>query len=463
MKITILGAAGGEVTGSAYYVQANGAKLLVDFGMFQGNERTERRNAQPHGVPKDLDAVLLTHAHLDHTGRLPLLAKMGYEGPIYGTDATLDLANLIVRDSAKIQVSDARELNQRRRSEDEPLVEPLYTNAEVDALVPLAKEIFLNQPAEIAEGVSVRLVEAGHMLGSTSIEMTVLEGGTRKVVVFSGDVGSRDMPILRDAVPLENADLVVIESTYGDRDHLPYDQTIAAFEEVVLQAVAQKGKMLVPAFAVGRTQQVIYHVADMALGGRVEPFPTAIDSPMAVKATEVYREHPDLYDDEMVALVGAGMRALGEQYLYACDSVQESRALNGWQGPCMIVATSGMCTGGRILHHLRHNLPYPSTHLLIVGYQGEGTLGRELTEGAQTVTIYGDKVEVRAQIHELAGFSGHAGQTDLLRWFEPLGKRRPQVLITHGENPPRNALAAKIEQQHGIRSILPNLFDTFEL
>lgn len=462
MKIKIVGAAGGEVTGSAYLVQTDHAKVLIDAGMFQGSKASEQKNKLPEGAdPQHLDALLLTHAHLDHTGRVPLLLKHGYRGPIYGTSATLELAEIILKDSAKIQEQDAA--RKKRHEPDNPLIEPLYTLADMETFGTQKKEILLHEPIQVAEGITARFFEAGHMLGSTSIELTVEENGKRYVIVFSGDLGPYAQPIVRSFESIPYADLVFLESTYGNRDHRPYAETIQEFDRIIRKAVDEQGKILIPAFAIGRTQQMLYHLAIMFLEKKVTPFPVYIDSPMAIEASKVFAKHPDLFDEEAVAWREKGLLPLDKTYFKTSTTAKESKQLNSINGPCVILAGAGMCNGGRIQHHLKFNLPLPSTQVLIVGYQGYGSLGRQLVDGKNPVKIYGETIDVRAKIHTLNGFSAHAGQRDLLKWFDPLASVKPRVVLTHGEDTQRSALAHQIQSKYNLNVIIPALGEIIEL
>ena len=464
MKITPHGAAGGQVTGSCYLVETDQARFVVDCGMFQGTREAEDRNQQPPVDDIDrLDAVVVTHAHLDHTGRIPMLVKHGYRGPIYATSATIDLMMIILEDSARIQQGDNERINRKRARAGEEPVDPIYGPEHVEPIKGLVREVRLGNPVAVAPGVTARYFEAGHMLGSASVELKVVEGGETKTVVFSGDLGPADRPVLRDFEHVPCADLVFLESTYGDRNHRPYADTVTEFEGIVREAVAANGRILVPTFAVGRSQQIIYHLAVMFHEGKVDPFPVFLDSPMAIRATEVYKQHPELFDDEMVAHRKAGLFPISGGYFKPSQTVDESKALNHVDGPCAILAGAGMCTAGRILHHFRQSLNQRDTHVIIVGYQGNGTLGRRLVNGESPVRIHGETINVRAQVHTLGGFSAHADQSDLLRWFEPLSRHQPRLCLTHGEDEPRSALAAKIQERYGLAATLPGIGETIEL
>jgi metallo-beta-lactamase family protein len=463
MKITLHGAAG-EVTGSAYHVQTNEASVLVDFGIFQGRELAAGANVVPPQLdPGKLTSVVLTHAHLDHTGRLPLLVKAGYRGPIYATPASLELAKLVLEDAGKIQEHDSERINRKRAERDEPAQPPLFTIADVAGVVALFKPLPYVNPTTVAPGVTVRMYEAGHLLGSASIEMEIAEAGKKKTVVFSGDIGPRGAPILRDAACLTRADLVFLESTYGDRDHRSLADTVKEFREIVAKAVKAKGKILVPTFALGRAQQILYHLAEMFDDGVVPRFPVILDSPMAIQATEIYVRHPELYDEDMKRMVKErGLLQRLERMQHSVTG-EDSKKLNDLPGPCIILAGAGMANAGRIVHHLRHGLPLAGTDVLIVGYQSPGSLGRHLVDGDKEVSIFGEHVPVRAAVHTLGGFSAHAGQTDLMEWFSCPAHQRPRVVLTHGEEKGRKPLAQLIQQRYGIQAVLPMLGDVIEL
>jgi len=464
MKIKIFGAAGGEVTGSSYLVQTATANVLIDCGMFQGGKESEKKNKLPEGARvREIDAVLLTHGHLDHTGRVPMLVKFGYNGPIYSTEETLELTQIILQDSARLQVADAVRHNRKHWKKGMPPFEPLYTTEHVEMMRELAKAVEYNTPVIVAEGITAKWIEAGHMLGSGSVELKVTEKGKTKTVIFSGDLGPLTLPLLRPFDHFNKADLVFMESTYGDRDHKSYDETIKEFQQIVKEAYETKAKMLVPTFAIGRAQQIIYHLAEMFHDGKVPHFPVYLDSPMALSAFNVYRNHQDLLDEEFQELKRRGVFPLNEEYFIPSASADSSKALNDIKGPCMILAGAGMCNGGRILHHLHNNISNPNTHVLIVGFQSFGSLGRRLVEKAESISIFGERKVMRAQIHTLNGFSAHAGQTDLLKWFSYLAPSKPKVVITHGEDGPRKALAACIKKQYKLNSTLPKIGEVIEL
>lgn len=464
MKITPLGAAGGEVTGSAYLVESGGAAVLVDCGLFQGGKNAEELNrASLTAAASKAKAVLLTHGHLDHTGRLPLLFKAGYSGPVYATEATQELTALILRDSAKLQAQDNERVNRKRQRAGLEPVEPIYSLQDVEGVLGSFRAQPYHQSFPVAPGIDAFLAEAGHMLGSTSIQLTVREDGVEKRIVFSGDLGPRGAPILRDYEPFQTADLVVMESTYGDRNHRPFRETVEEFLEIVKQAVRQKGKILVPTFAVGRAQVLTMIMAAAFRRRILKPFPVFLDSPMAIEAWKIYRRHLDLFDEEMNQFLHDGSVEKDLATLQVCTTAEESKAINDVPGPCLVMAGAGMCTGGRILHHFKQNLWRPETHVIIVGYQARESLGRRLIEGVKKVRLFGEEIAVRASVHTLGGFSAHAGQTDLLSWFEPLAAVRPMVVLAHGENKPRQKLATVLKAEHGIKSILPEMFEGISL
>ena len=463
MKIKIFGAAGGIVTGSAYFVETSTARVLVDCGLFQGGKKVEELNRTPINPDDKLDAVLLTHGHLDHTGRLPLVAKSGSRVPVFATPATIEMSALILRDSARIQTADMERTNRKRQRAGEPPLEPLYTPEDAENVIQWFKPAPYQEAVSVAPGIQAIWAEAGHMLGSGSIQLIVTEDGRQKRIVFSGDLGPKGAPILRDYEPFQKADLVFLESTYGDRDHRPFRETVDEFVSIVHDTVEKGGKILVPTFAVGRAQLLTSLLAWMFREKKVRPFPVFLDSPMAIEATQIYSHHRELFDEDMTKFLNDRPIEQDLKTLTLSATAQDSMKINDLPGPFLVMAGAGMCNAGRILHHLKQHLWKPETHVLIVGYQSNESLGARLVEGEKEVSIFGEKIAVKAQIHTLGGFSAHAGQTDLIEWFSAIAPCKPRVVLTHGENPQREALAKLIQERHGLKAILPELMDVVDI
>lgn len=463
MQVTLFGAAG-CVTGSAYYLQSRHTNLLVDFGVFQGEKDLENLNRQLPPIDiRTLNAVILTHGHLDHTGRIPLLTKNGYAGPIYATEATIEIIEIILRDAVSIQANDLARINRRRVARGEEPISPDYTEEDVNAAMRLLTPIPYNEYVEIAPSVVARVREAGHILGSVSIELTIKEDHLKKRILFSGDLGRQDMAILKDPDPFHSADIVFMESTYGDRDHKSLQDTLAEARDIIRNATERKGKILVPSFAIGRAQQLLYYMARAVHRGNLPEIPVYLDSPMAIAATRIYARHQELYDEEAEEMVRLGVVKGDLSRLQLSVTAEESMALNKVSGPCMIMAGAGMCNAGRIIHHLRHNLRYPETTVMIIGYQGAGTLGRRLVDGDKTVRIYKEDIPVNAHIASLGGLSAHAGQSDLLRWFDAVAFSRPRLVLTHGEDRERRTLSEAIRSKYGIKAVLPEYGETITI
>lgn len=470
MKLTFLGAAG-EVTGSCTLLEVGRTKILIDCGMHQGDSTADVRNRRELPVAmSELSAVVLTHAHIDHSGRLPLLAKRGLKAPIYATPATCKLAAILLEDSASLQEMDASRDNIRNARRGLPLVDALYTPDHVPPVLALLRDIPYGKHQEIAPGVTLRFSDAGHILGSASVEFSITQpDGSKKLIVMSGDIGPKGMPLLRDAVPPvtegRKPDLVVLESTYGDRDHRSAEATLEEFAGVLRESMWDKNKVLVPAFAVGRTQTLLYHLRSLHDSGRCPKFPVYLDSPMAVKATNLFKQFRKELDEESVKLLSQGEDPMGLEDVITTASGRESQALNEQYGAMVIIAASGMCSGGRIMHHLRHNLYKRDVRVIIAGYQAQGTLGRRLVDGATEVRIFGEPVIVRAKVHTMGGFSAHAGQTELLTWAKTYAKtatgpastqKPPQFVLNHGEDKPRTALASLLETKLGTKAHMPS-------
>jgi metallo-beta-lactamase family protein len=449
VRLRFLGAAG-TVTGSRYLLEALGRRVLVDCGLFQGTRALRRRNWEdPPFDPRTLDCVLLTHAHVDHCAYLPRLVQRGYAGPVYATPTTIDLVGLVLPDSAHLQEEDAEHANRHAYARHDPAL-PLYTAADAQATLGLLRPLPYHELREVLHGVAVRPGDAGHILGSANLTVQLdLAGGPLRIA-FSGDVGRYGRPILNDPEPVAQADYVLCESTYGDRLHPP-GSPLPALAEAVRALVARGGVMVVPAFAIGRTQELLYALRQLAAAGQTPLLPVYVDSPMAIAATRIFGRHPEDQDPEARALLADGTPPLAYPDLHVAATRDESIAINGVAGPAIVVSASGMATGGRVLHHLARRLPDERNMVLLVGYQAEGTRGRSLQDGATELKIHGQTVPVRAEVRELPGFSAHGDQGELMRWLGGFRTPPRQLFLTHGDDGPRAALAGLVRQELGWR------------
>jgi len=463
IKLGFYGAAG-EVTGSCYILTTDRARVMIDMGMHQGEKVADEHNHRmPPVEPASIDAVVLSHAHLDHCGRLPMIARTAFKGRIHCTPATAELTTIILHDSARLQEDDAERFNERLRRPGEPAQSPLYTSGDVARTLPLLTTLDYDQPKTIAPGITIKFVDAGHILGAASIQMTIQDGSRTLTIVFSADVGVIGSPILRDPVTPTPADVVLLESTYGDRDHKPLDATRDELLAILRDAHSAGGKVLIPAFAVGRTQDLVFHIGEFIRAGQLDPIRVFVDSPMAVETSDLYRRYTQLYDERARELLAHKLSPLNFPGLTYTRTIDESKKLNSTTGCMVIISASGMCTGGRILHHLYNNLSNPATNVVIAGYQGEGTLGRRLVEGARHVRIFREDVPVNAKVHTLGGFSAHAGQSGLLAWAAPFKDSKPRMFLTHGEDGPRTALRGKLKERFGLEAAMPKYGDEVEL
>jgi metallo-beta-lactamase family protein len=454
------------VTGSRYYLEANGSRILIDCGMFQEHDHLDR-NWEPCPVsPKKIDAVLLTHAHLDHCGLLPRLHHEGYRGPIFATEPSVDLAELILLDSAHIQAEDAAFKQKRHRKEGRRAKHPelaLYDTQDVQRTMSQFEPVPYLEQVKIHDGVLATFYDAGHILGSAVVEVRVHENGQEHRVLFSGDLGQRDMPILRDPTVFQQADFVVMESTYGDHDHQRDESIQTQLAAVINETIQAGGNVVIPTFAVERAQELMFHLSRLIDNKRIPHVPIFLDSPMAVHVTHVFERHAGYFDDETRRLIHSGRSPLRFPGLKLVSSVEESRAINDLAGPAIIMASSGMCTAGRIKHHLRHNIKRPESTILFVGFQVRGTLGRQLLDGNAEVRIHGLWWPVRARIAQVQGFSGHADRSALLRWLGSLRTPPRHLFITHGEEPVSLGLAEHVRDTMGWPVTVPKYLQAVDL
>ena len=462
MKLSFHGA-DRSVTGSCHAIECAGKTILVDCGLFQGDRGTEAANAGDFGFdPAGVDFLLLTHAHLDHCGRIPLLVKRGFRGEIIATAATRDLARLVLLDAARLQEEETqrRAHAAERRGENAAGPEALYGLLDaLNAFERFGRNAAYDQPLELAPGVRVTFVNAGHILGSASLVLDLAEGGLSRRIVFSGDLGPPGRPLLSDAEAPSNADVVVMETTYGDRLHRPIDQSVKELDEAVNDCFRRGGNVVIPTFALERAQEVLYYLRDGVAQNRLGPaMQVFLDSPMAISATELFRRHPEYCAPELAEALRRGEDPFAPPGLHLTRDASDSIAINRVTGGAVILAGSGMCTGGRVLHHLRHNLGRPAAAIVFVGFASEGTLARRIIDGASEVTIDDDRIRVRARIHTINGFSAHADQAALLAWRARTNARR--TFLTHGEEGVMRAFAARLD---GAAVEMPTLGQSFEL
>ncbi len=455
-KVTFYGACG-FVTGSSTLLTWGDTRVLVDCGLYQGGEELEQLNWKPFPYdPHQLTAVVLTHAHLDHTGLLPRLVAQGYSGPVYLTRASRGLASLVLEDAGKIQEEQTRYARKKGYSRHRD-PQPLYTAADSRQAIRLFDPVRFDDAKEIHPGIRIRFRRAGHLLGAASVEVMAKGGdGRRRTWCFSGDVGRYDAPILKDPVPpLDPPAALVLESTYGDRKHVA-TETRERLAEILRRTFDRGGSVIVPAFALGRTQEVLYHLSDLADEGLLDPNDVFLDSPMAVTATDLYERAQAEHDEELLEMIGQGTNPLSDDRFHHVRNVSQSKRLNHRKKPAVIVASSGMATGGRVIHHLVHKLGDQRNAVVFVGYQAAGTRGRSLVEGADVVPVFGRSIPVRAEIHYLRGLSAHADREELLRWCRELPGVPERIFLNHGEDPARKALEAAIHEMEGWpRPILP--------
>ena len=460
--ITFYGAAR-QVTGSCYLIETEDYRLLLECGMRQGEDEEENEAGPGEQVlpfdPGSIDAVILSHAHLDHTGMTPLLVRRGYRGPIYMTATTCELLPIMHKDSAFLLMKDVEWINKRRQRAGKPPFEPLYTLEDVERELELCEGMHYEEKRTILPGIELRYRDAGHILGSAIVELW-FDG---RKLVFSGDLGNSHSPLLEDPAVIGSADILLMESTYGDRNHRSHEETMREFREALDEAVHDGGNVLIPAFAVGRTQDILFHLGEMFQEGRLKQNQVFLDSPMGTSVSEVYEQNLHLFNEDNPRF-RKKMTHTWEQWLPVLRftrETEESMALNRIESGAIIIAGSGMCTGGRIRHHLKHNLWKRKTHVLIVGYQAFGTLGRKLVDGAKRVRILGQEIAVNARIHTLGGFSAHAGQDQLVTWAKHFQKPRPRLFLVHGEPKSMEALQSRLAHELHWEAVMPEEGESF--
>ncbi len=456
MKLHFLGAAH-EVTGSCTLLEAAGHRILIDCGMEQGADIYE--NAELPVPAGEIDAVLLTHAHIDHSGKIPMLVAQGFQGLIYTTEATAALCRIMLMDSAHIQEFEAEWRNRKAKRVGAPEYVPLYTTPDVQRTLTLLRPCSYGQPCKVFDGVRVQFTDAGHLLGSASITVTVTEGGETETLLFSGDLGNTRRPLIRDPQTPPEANYVIIESTYGDRDHGERPDYVTALTAILQRTFDRGGNVVIPCFAVGRTQEMLYLLRQIQNNGLVKghpDFPVWVDSPLAVEATNIYNgDLLDYYDEETLALLEQGETPIHFKGLHLSVTSDESRAINFDRSPKVILSASGMCEAGRIRHHLKHNLWRPESTILFVGYQSAGTIGRKLIDGADTVKLFGEEIRVRAEIATLAGISGHADRGMMLDWLRAVEGEKKHIFVNHGEDSVSAAFAEEIRQTFSLPASAP--------
>jgi len=469
MKITFHGAAK-TVTGSNHLIEVNGKRILLDCGLFQGKRKEAfELNRTGFSAGKDIDCLVLSHAHIDHSGNIPSLVKRGFRGDIVCTSATRDLCAVMLMDSAHIQEQDVAFVNKLRRKNRQKEFEPLYTKEDVVAAMDQFVGISYNRKREILPGVHLTLVDAGHMLGSANVILDIhdREQGRDVRLVFSGDIGRIGIPIIKDPTVLsEGADILIMESTYGNRQHPPYQESDKELERIVNDTYRRGGVLLIPAFAVGRTQQLVYALHKLFLARDIPNMPIYVDSPLATRVTDIFRLHPETYDSEIrdFLLKNNHSNPFGFDTLHYTQTVEESKELNFLREPAIIISASGMMEGGRILHHLRRRIGDKKNTILVTGWQAPNTLGRKIVEGEETVRIYGEEFPLRAKVETLTGFSGHADRNELLAWAGAMQKKPARTFVVHGEEEAITALAESLRQELGFPRVeIPEPHQAFEV
>ncbi|MCA1960830.1 MAG: MBL fold metallo-hydrolase [Desulfomonile sp.] len=465
VSVTCLGATE-SVTGSNFLVETSaGGNLIIDCGLFQGGTEMEQRNWDPWGYnPSEINHIILTHAHIDHSGRIPKLVKDGFRGRIITSPPTAELCQVMLLDAAHVQEMESEWRTRRNRRRAKRTVEPLYTMEDAEKSLRYFVPTDLDQVIEIESGIKARLRNSGHILGSSIVELWVEDQGMTTKIVFSGDVGRQDALIVKDPVEIGEADYLFVESTYGNRLHRPFEESKAELLEAINYAVFHREKVIIPAFAVERTQEILYILGEFSRAGQLPGIPIYLDSPLAIKATEVFRKNKQYYDEDARSIVGRGYDPFDMPNLKLTLTTSESMKINQLQGPAIVISANGMCTAGRIKHHLKHNLWRPGASIVITGFQGQGTTGRQIVDGAKSVTIFGEKIAVRAKVFTIGGISAHADQADLLQWIGHFAaKSKPRVFVIHGEPMSSEALARAVRERYNLEVRVPRWREVLRL
>ncbi|MEW6686891.1 MAG: MBL fold metallo-hydrolase [Candidatus Edwardsbacteria bacterium] len=461
MKIQFLGGAR-TVTGSMHLLETNGKRILLECGIFQGpREESENRNRNLPFEAKKIDCLILSHAHLDHSGNIPTLVKQGFKKNIYMTSATKDLLAVMLPDSAHIQKKDTEFVNKKRAEKGLPSKTPLYTLKEVGDCLCYFVGMNYEKPFYITDEIKVTFHDAGHILGSALISLEIKENGKKKQIIFSGDLGRKNLPILRDPYQIQKADILILESTYGNRLHGPIEKTVEELEEVVRRTYLRGGKIIIPAFSVGRTQEIVYELHKLFETNRLPPLPIFVDSPLSVNVTEIFKSHPECYDEETKEMVFNTGDPFGFNRLTYITEVEDSKRLNALEESCIIISASGMCEAGRILHHLRHSIENSRNTILIVGFQAQGTLGKQLVDKAKKVRIFGEEFTVEAEVKVMNGFSAHADRNELLEYLIPVKDNFGPVFLVHGDEDQSLALAEEIKDLGVKEVVVPEVGQIF--
>lgn len=463
MKLTFLGAAH-EVTGSCTLLEVNGKNIIIDFGMEQGKDIYE--NCELPVSPAEIDCMLLTHAHIDHSGKIPVLTSNGFSGKIYATDTTTKLCKIMLQDSAHIQEFEAEWRNRKNKRSGKEEYIPLYTIEQALNSIKHFEECKYDEVYDIYPDVSIRFIDAGHLLGSSSVEITVQENGEEKVIVFSGDIGNTSQPIIRDPIYLKKADYVIMESTYGNRSHGERIDYISQLVPIIQRTLDRGGNLVIPSFAVGRTQELLYFIRKIKEDKLIknhDNFPVYIDSPLAVEATNIFNQSTEIYDDEALELINKGINPISFDGLRVSVTSDDSRMINEDKDPKIIISASGMCEAGRIRHHLKHNLWRSESTVLFVGYQAVGTLGRAIAEGATEVKLFGERIQVNAEICQLSGISGHADDNGLIKWISSFKTAPKQVFVNHGDDEVCEIFASRLRDELKLNAIAPYNGAEFDL